>query len=203
MLQNEIRRLRKAKGMTQKELADKLHIMQHALSQYETGKRTVSLEMFENILQALDVRIEFKIPDQSMKMQVMASLFFEDWNSMEERFPDWEVFHSGGGIWILQKDFVTKQGEQVMVSVADTGAMLYKKLTKDDSYPYGVRIGTEHIPFSVYKEEDIYAEYEDLSFDVLFQVTNDGWKFESLANDVFEKDTIEELVVHANLLNEL
>ena len=203
MLQNEIRRLRKAKGMTQGELAEKLHITQHALSQYETGKRTVSIEMFEAILKAMEVHIQFKIPDAEVKGKVVASLFFEQWDSMEERFPDWDVFHSGGGIWILQKNFQTKDGQEAMVSVADTGAMVYRKITKDDLYPHGVRVWDSYIPLSVYKEEDMYAEFEDLSFEAIFQIGDNGWVFAPNAYEVFDQDTIDELVYHANLLNTL
>lgn len=203
MLQHEIRRLRKAKGWSQETLAKELHMTQHALSQYETGKRAVPLETFEKILKTLGVQIQFNLSDEVMNQKVVASLFFEKWDSMEERFPDWDAEHSGGGIWILRKDFRTKEGQDVLVSVADTGAMVHKKIERDETSPYGVKVVESYIPLATYKKEaDMYWEFESLLFETVFQIGENGWTYAEVAATLFDEETLEELEYHAQLLSQ-
>ncbi len=54
-----LKNLRKSKGYTQKELANKLGIADSTLAHYETGIRKISLEMFLKILDVcqLDIKI--------------------------------------------------------------------------------------------------------------------------------------------------
>lgn len=49
---------RRAQGMTQKELADMLHISYQAVSQWESGKSLPTTEMLYNLAQTLDVTME-------------------------------------------------------------------------------------------------------------------------------------------------
>lgn len=57
-LGEKIRYYRKQKGMTQQELADKLHISYVGISQYETGKRNPKLETMSRIADALDIPVK-------------------------------------------------------------------------------------------------------------------------------------------------
>lgn len=45
----ELKRIRKELKMSQKELAEKLHVQPNTLSQYENGKRSMSVDMYEEI----------------------------------------------------------------------------------------------------------------------------------------------------------
>jgi transcriptional regulator with XRE-family HTH domain len=52
-----IKKVRKQKGMTQKELADKLGITNNSLSRYEIGERQPPVDMLEKIANALGVQM--------------------------------------------------------------------------------------------------------------------------------------------------
>lgn len=52
---NNVRTLRKGRGMTQEQLALRIHCHQHYISEIERGKRNVSLRVVETIAQALGV----------------------------------------------------------------------------------------------------------------------------------------------------
>ncbi|MBO0952838.1 helix-turn-helix domain-containing protein [Fibrella forsythiae] len=56
-----IREARKAKGLTLKELGDKVGLLEPTLSKYETGKINPSLDMLERIAQELGFKLEIKL----------------------------------------------------------------------------------------------------------------------------------------------
>ena len=201
MLQKEIRRLRIAKGLTQEKMAEKLHMTRHALSQLETGKREITLGMFENMLKVLDVSVKYNVHDDNMRMKVMDSHFFETWQSIEEKFPDWEVEHAGSNIFILQKEIKTKTGENVFVSVADEVVMMYKKLSRDEKERYGVKVHEEYASKEEYKNDsELYYEFEEFSFEALLHITDDGYERTAIAEQLFDELTLEDLEYHADLL---
>ena len=49
--------LRKEKGLTQIQLAEKLHVTDKAISRWETGKNFPDIEIFEDLSKALDISI--------------------------------------------------------------------------------------------------------------------------------------------------
>ena len=53
-----MKKIRSAAGMTQQELADRLHVTRQAVSSWETGKNHPDLEMLERIAQILEVDLE-------------------------------------------------------------------------------------------------------------------------------------------------
>ena len=55
-----LKKIRKSKGYTQKELASKLGISDSTLAHYETGIRKITLEMFLKILNVCHLKIEIK-----------------------------------------------------------------------------------------------------------------------------------------------
>ena len=55
----QIREARKAKGMTQKELGEKLGVGEPTVTNYESGKQNLTIETLKKIADALD--IEFGI----------------------------------------------------------------------------------------------------------------------------------------------
>ena len=52
-----VAQLRKEKGLTQKELADLLHVTDKAVSKWETGKGFPDLKLLEPLAQALDISL--------------------------------------------------------------------------------------------------------------------------------------------------
>lgn len=58
---DKIRLVRKAKGLTQSELAHKLKVSQQAISRIESGRENVSLATLKRIVDALGAQIEMSI----------------------------------------------------------------------------------------------------------------------------------------------
>jgi transcriptional regulator with XRE-family HTH domain len=57
-----IQKLRKEKGLTQEELADKLHISLSYVGKIETGLRKPNMKMLYKIAEKLDVKVSELIP---------------------------------------------------------------------------------------------------------------------------------------------
>jgi transcriptional regulator with XRE-family HTH domain len=55
MIGENIRKARKAAGVSQKELAERLQVYQKDISRWENGERTPTLEMFAKICRELNV----------------------------------------------------------------------------------------------------------------------------------------------------
>lgn len=60
MIGKILRTMRKIKGITQTELANRINIPQNTLSQYETGRIEPTYGMILKITKACDFTIEFK-----------------------------------------------------------------------------------------------------------------------------------------------
>lgn len=60
-----IRKYRKEKGLTQKELAERLGVSQAMITQYENGKRIPKIDTINNIAGALEMGIRRLYPDFS------------------------------------------------------------------------------------------------------------------------------------------
>lgn len=56
----DLKKLRKSKGYTQKELSKKIGISDSTLAHYETGIRKVTLEMFLKILEACNYKMKIE-----------------------------------------------------------------------------------------------------------------------------------------------
>jgi ribosome-binding protein aMBF1 (putative translation factor) len=60
-------------GLTQEQLADKLEIRQNMVSDYERGRRAVSLEMarrFSSVLQVQEARLKYGPPSQAPRRRM-------------------------------------------------------------------------------------------------------------------------------------
>jgi len=53
----KLRALRKAKGFTTQEIADKVNVSQSYISRFENGRAIPNIDMLESILQALDTNL--------------------------------------------------------------------------------------------------------------------------------------------------
>ena len=56
-----IRETRKAKGLTQKELGEKMGVSESAVNRYENGKVNASIDAIQRIATELGARLEIKI----------------------------------------------------------------------------------------------------------------------------------------------
>lgn len=54
-------------------------------------------------------------------MPVKKNSVFTRWNQLEGKFPEWNVQHSGGGIWILTRVFDNIKGKETLVSMSSEG----------------------------------------------------------------------------------
>lgn len=199
MLQKELKRLRLIHGLTQKELAEKLNITQHALSQYETNNREVSISMFESFLKVLNIRFKLSLSDTQKQSSAIASFFFDIWEQMESKFPGWNVIASGGGIWILEKEFYSDKLEQnVVVRVSDECAIVFKKITND----YQVHQPIEYIDKAEYDSDEKYEEYACESEELLYHYNSDTkwYKNMPIAEKIFNNDILSDLHEVSNLL---
>ena len=61
MMLETMRTIRKAKGMTMKELGEKVGVAEVTVSFYETGKREPSLEVLCKIADELDVSLDMLV----------------------------------------------------------------------------------------------------------------------------------------------
>ncbi|MBR2256826.1 MAG: helix-turn-helix transcriptional regulator [Blautia sp.] len=61
-----IRKERKKQGLTQQQMADKLGIKRGAYSQYETGKNSISMEMWYRVALILNIDL-YTVPMEALK----------------------------------------------------------------------------------------------------------------------------------------
>lgn len=54
-------------------------------------------------------------------MPIKQPSFFAHWTKLEEKFPEWNVQHSGGGIWLLTRVFTNLKGKETFVSLSSQG----------------------------------------------------------------------------------
>ena len=54
---NQIRNARKAKGLTQKELGEKLGVADSVVTNYESGKQNLTIETLEKIADAIGIEV--------------------------------------------------------------------------------------------------------------------------------------------------
>jgi len=71
---------RKKHGWTQKEVAEKLHVSHNTYSQYETGKRSIDIDMYREITKVLDmdVSVLFQTEEERKKIKTYKYLAERD-----------------------------------------------------------------------------------------------------------------------------
>lgn len=73
----ELKRIRKELKMSQKELAEKIHVQPNTLSQYENGKRSMSVDMYEEILSILKTEMAKKTSVALNGVRIVDVKYFE------------------------------------------------------------------------------------------------------------------------------
>lgn len=195
-----IKRLREEAGLTQKELANKIYIEQHSLSQYERGKRRISVEMFEEIVNALGVEIELKYRHISnpvpVTVNVEAEKNFNTWNSMEEACPGWIIEMTGGQVYVASRNIRTKSGQSIGVWIGNDGMCINYRLVKDPKFGYDI-VEDEYISIEEEDEEVSgipYWDYQDMTCEPVAWLQENGWDFTSTAKDLFTENDFENFV---------
>lgn len=88
----QIRKYRKEKGMTQKQLADLLDTTQQNLAQYENGKRNPKIETLKKIARALEIPlIELQDIDSELEIKVPYAEKLSEFSRSDRIFIDMMV----------------------------------------------------------------------------------------------------------------
>ena len=84
------------------------------------------------------------------------------WKKLIDEFPGWEIHHTGGGIFVIRKDFTDVNGNLVMLSISDDLALVTRDINNKDRF-------ITHKEFL--ENEDVYWEeagnnefYEEVFF---------------------------------------
>lgn len=202
-----IRHLRKENGMTQEEVAEKLHLTPHAISQYENGKRQVTIDMMQNILSLFGY--ELKIEKSSItreELKEMVRSLFDLAKVYQDAFPDWETEHTGGSVFVLHRDFPALSGKPVMVKMTDEIILINTRLKKTDEDVQLVE--GEFITSAEYTEdmnnEGLYIEYGWESDEPIIDVNEDLSPNElPLLRELFSEEIISKLKTDFKKIKEL
>lgn len=200
-IQQLIKEVREKKGMTQKQLAEASHIQQHTLSQYETGKRQLSMVMFEALMGVMGFKINIQLEEITMensemklKSALVAQELFQAWGSVEERLPEYKVEHTGGGVFIASKNFSTRDGRVVGVWLSKEVVFLYKKLeeVEEDGEVYSEVVEDTFIKVDEYTDE--LLEHGGEVEVVLASYGENGVEEKEIMRTYLEQDDIDEIL---------
>lgn len=95
-----IAKIRKDRGYSQQQLADKLNLSKQAVSNYETGKREPDYVTLEAIADALNVPITMLISPEEKEealSAIYATYTSEKKLTVPDRSPEWHVLSEGLG----------------------------------------------------------------------------------------------------------
>ena len=180
-LQSEVRRLRKLMDWTQEELAQRLFVQPHTVTQWETGKRSLTVDMFEKILEemGLTMRINDEWLQMTHDMKQVKDYLLEEKARLKKQSPTWEVESTGGKSFTLSKNLPTLTGETVGVWIGGEGVVL-RQLSDEEG-------------FATVEE---YREIKDSLEEVILLVINEEGKYdiEPMAKEMFTEETIQELM---------
>ena len=193
MMQNEIKRLREARGLRQEELAKLIPMTQHALSQIEKGKRKISTDLFEQIMEILEVTPRLQVQNEQGTMDV--NEYFHGEKGLKKQFPKWDVVNTGGGFYVLTKNFKTLDKKSIAVSVSPDAIMINKKTIPNEAYEYGLQVLDEYADFEEWDaNREMYGEFWELCMIMLFDYHKEEETFEAIATELFSKRDLDEML---------
>ena len=188
MLQNELKRLRVVHGFTQQQMAEKLEIPLQELQQYETNERDLPLSLFEKLLKVLDAKLTLTLSDVQQQMAASASSFISRWEGKERQFPGWNVIASGGGVWILEKEFYLESLQKnILVGVSDECGIVFKRLDDEGNPVQPI----DYINKEEYKASaDLYDDYAYASEEMLYFYDSEikGYQNTAVGKKLFPED---------------
>ena len=109
---------------------------------------------------------------------------FKLWQAITREFPGWDVVHTGGGIFVIRKNFEDRNGRPVMVSVSEDTTLIMRHHERGGKF-----ISLEEF----HENEDIYWE-KAYDLEVVFLIYNDSGI--TLHNPgVFDDTVLEEIMI--------
>lgn len=181
-LQQLIKTMRLSLGKTQAQLADDLYITQHALSQYENGKRNIPNNLLEDILALTDLELTLITKKEGKHM------------TLSEKYPNWSIQDNGVFKIMEGRIFSDKLKQEVLVSVIQESVVVYKDIAYN---------GKDLHLVSKYKTTDEYLEKENLGsgddayLDSILEIcklSTEGAFIKTEAfDDIFTDDVLEDL----------
>lgn len=187
-LGNNIKRIRKNKGLTQKELAEKLKVNINTIQNYENGRREPKIEVIKNLGEILDVSLSEFFWDDDIKreeanIQKLKSKLPESEEVLITESPTTRKYNDSNfeGIRIL-KDFLKNDAIQ-----------------EDSNYDYKTLLFNENIEnIYIFIQEILKLKYsnsiagknEDIAIELLLNCYNSySYKFSKDEINII-KDTI-------------
>jgi len=118
----------------------------------------------------------------------------EIWAKLKEFFPEFEIHHTGGGIFVIRKDYQDLMGNNVMVAISDTLAVIMKNKDNDGKY-------ISHDEFL--KNEDVYWGEGAFDLEVVIMSKEGGEIKKSPEAEVFSSLTLNEIKQSLNRLEKI
>lgn len=110
------------------------------------------------------------------------------WDRLEKKFKEWEIRHTGGGMFAVAKDFKDKSHRDVMVLISEFVVVVIKEIK-----------GTRYIDLEKFlNNQDIYWETAGEFEEVLIEKNNGNISVKSLAKEIFEHETIQDILKQYN-----
>lgn len=184
MKMNEIIKvLRLSLGKTQAQLAEDLHITQHALSQYENGKRNVPNEILEELMEKAQVTITLTNKKEGKKM------------TLKEKYPNWTIQQEAVGIIMEGNVFSSKLEQNVLISIVEETAVVYKDIEAESGE---LKLVGGYFTTDEYLEEKSldYGDqaYQDSIIPICEMTAEGEFVKTKMFNEIFGDDVFEDLV---------
>ena len=116
------------------------------------------------------------------------------WKKLEEAFPEWEIHHTGGGIFVIRRDFADLSGQPVMLSVSEDVALIMRD----------ARVSGRYITHEQFLEDE--GTYWEMAFDlevVIMEADNDKIEGVDVAREVFPPATLQEIADAMNMVGKI
>lgn len=94
---------------------------------------------------------------------------------LEDKFPSWEVTHTGGGIFLMRKDFKSKSGNNIMVSIGEENVIIVKHKDYKNCEPLCFASMEEYKKNESYYWENAY-EHEIVLVDKAVKINEEAIK---------------------------
>lgn len=125
-----IKKIRKERGLTQKQLGEKLGISQAAIGQFESNKANPKMETIQKIANALNVSLNDLIPDSyEREIQEGYELLYNDYSFIE--------------VMANHKIFSDKEREKILKKIEEYREVLAKINDRDKFVEYSEKTHNE------------------------------------------------------------
>ena len=108
------------------------------------------------------------------------------WDKLQSEFPTWEIHHTGGGIFVIRKDFQDNKGNNIMVSISEDVVLLMQSANDESKY-------ISHSEFL--DNEDVYWNNSFHLEVIIMKLEDNQVKITNNAK-VFDPDVLEEIKSH-------